>query len=62
LFNATKPIGQTLTKNLAKLLDHYGLKNKIIAYVKDEGSNLYNMTIALRSIVKCEVFGLDEKF
>jgi hypothetical protein len=37
-------------------------RNKIIAYVKDEGSNLNTMTIALKSIVKCEVLGLDESF
>jgi hypothetical protein len=47
---------------LTKLLDQYGLKNKIIAYVKDEGSNLNTMIIVLKSIVKCEIFGLDKKF
>jgi hypothetical protein len=35
---ATKTIQKTLANNLAKLLDQYGLQNKIIAYVKDEGS------------------------
>ncbi len=40
----------------------YGLRNKIIAYVNDEGSNLNIMTNTLKSIVKCEVFGLDESF
>jgi len=44
------------------LFDQYGLRNKIIAYVKDEGSNLNTMTIALKSIVKCEIFHLDESF
>jgi hypothetical protein len=38
------------------------LKNKIIAYVKDEGSNLNTMTIALQFFVKYEVLGLDENF
>ncbi len=37
LFKATKTIGQTLANNLTKLLDQYGLRNIIIAYVKDEG-------------------------
>jgi hypothetical protein len=44
------------------LFDQYGLRNKIITYVKDERSNLNSMTIALKSIVKCEIFGLDESF
>jgi hypothetical protein len=33
---------------------------EIITYVKDKGSNLNEMTIALKSIMKCEVLGLDE--
>jgi len=39
---------QTLANNLIKLLDQYGLRNKIIAYVKDEGSNLNTMTIVMK--------------
>jgi hypothetical protein len=38
LFKATKTIRQTLANNVTNLLDQYGLQNKIIAYVKDEGS------------------------
>ncbi len=45
---------QTLVNNLTKLLDQYGLRNKIIAYVKDEGSNLNTMTIALKFVMKCD--------
>jgi hypothetical protein len=37
LFKANETIGQTLAKNLTKLLDRYDLRKKIIAYVKDEG-------------------------
>jgi hypothetical protein len=47
---------------LTKLFNQYGLRNKIIAYVKDEGSNLNTVTITLKSIVKCEVVGIDEIF
>jgi hypothetical protein len=47
---------------LTKLLDQYGLRNKIIAYVKDEGSNLNIMTIIMKFVVECEVFGLNESF
>jgi len=32
--------GQALAKDLIELLGKYNLKKKIIAYVKDEGSNL----------------------
>jgi hypothetical protein len=46
---------------LTIFFDHYGLKNKIIGYVIDEGSKLNSMTIALKFVVKCEVLGLDEK-
>jgi hypothetical protein len=62
LFEAIKTITQTLANNLTKLLDQYGLRNKIITYVKDEGSNLYSMAIVLKFVVKCEVLGLDESF
>jgi hypothetical protein len=33
-----------------------------ITYVKDEESNLNVMMIILKSIVTCEVLGLDESF
>ncbi len=62
LFEVIKTIGQIVTNNLTKLLDQYGSRNKIIAYVKDEGLNLNTMTIVLKLIIKCEVFGLDESF
>jgi hypothetical protein len=62
LFEAIKTIGQTLANNLTKLFNWYGLRNKIIAHVKDKGSNLNTMTIALKFVVKCEVLGLDESF
>jgi hypothetical protein len=61
LFKATTFIDQALATNLIELLDQYGLKKKI-AYVKNEGSNLTTMTTTLKSIVKCEVLGLDEIF
>jgi hypothetical protein len=46
-FEATKTTCQALSRNLRKLLDSYGLRNKIIIYVKDEGVNLNFMTINL---------------
>jgi hypothetical protein len=47
LFEAIKTISQTLAANLIKLLDQYKLKKQIVAYVKDEGSNLIIMTTTL---------------
>jgi hypothetical protein len=62
LFGATKIIGQVLARNLIDLLDAYGLRNKIITYVKDEGSNLNTLSSALKFVVKCETLGLEESF
>jgi hypothetical protein len=62
LFGAIKITRQTIANNLTKLLDQYGLRNKIITYVKDESSNLNIMKIVLKFVVKCEVPGIDESF
>ncbi len=51
-----------LVRNLTELLDAYGSRNKIIAYVKDKGSNLNTLTNALNFVVKCETLGLEENF
>ncbi len=51
-----------LVRNLIDLLDAYGFRNKIITYMKDEGSNLNTLTNALKSIVKCEILSLEESF
>jgi hypothetical protein len=42
------------------LLDQYGLKNKIIAYVKDEGSNFNIVIVVLKFVIKCEILNLNE--
>jgi hypothetical protein len=55
-------IGQTLVKNLKELLDFYGLSKKIIAYVKNGGTNLNFMTTSLKFVVNCEVLRLEESF
>jgi len=34
----------------------------IIVCLKDEGSNFNAITIALKSIVSCEILGLEESF
>jgi hypothetical protein len=47
---------------LTKLIDQYGLRNKIITHVKNDGSNLNVMSIVLKFVVNCEILGLDESF
>ncbi len=43
-------------------MDSYALRKKNIVYVKDEGSNLNTMTTTLKSIVSCDMLGLEEIF
>ncbi len=62
MFKATKTTNQALANNLTSLFDQYGLKRKIIVYVKNERSNLNAMIITLKSSMKCEIFGLDGSF
>ncbi len=62
MFKVIKIIEQTLAKNFIDLFDAYGLKNKIITYVKGEGSNLNTLTSVLKFVVKCENFNLEESF
>ncbi len=58
LFKATKTTSLAMVRSLIELLDKYGLRKKIITYVKDEGSSLNAMTIVLKAIINCESFCL----
>jgi hypothetical protein len=51
-----------LAKNLIELLDNYALRRKIIIYVEDEISNMNIMIITLKSIISCDMLGLEESF
>jgi hypothetical protein len=62
LFEATKTTRQALAKSLTKLLDKYGLRKKIIVYVKDESSNINVMISAYKFVVNCEFLGIKESF
>jgi len=62
LLKAIETTWQALAKKLTKLLDKYGLRKRLVAYVKDEGSNLKTMIVALKSTISCEYFGLEESF
>jgi hypothetical protein len=50
LFETTKTC--VLSRNLKKFLDSYGLRKKIILYVKDEG-------ITTKDILVCQMISLD---
>ncbi len=41
-------------------MNSYGLSKKIIVYIKDEGVDLNSMTPTFKSVVNCEVLGLEE--
>ncbi len=62
LFEAIKTTRQALAINLNNLLDSFGLRKKIITFVKDEGANLNAMTLTLKSVVSCDTLGLEEIF
>ncbi len=62
MFEAIETTSQTLVRSLIKLLDKYGLRKKINAYVKDEGSNLNAMIIKLKIVVNYESIGLNRAF
>ncbi len=49
-------------KSLINLSYEYGLRNKIITYIKNEGSNLNIMINAPKFVMKCEALGLKENF
>jgi hypothetical protein len=48
--------------HMNEMLATYGLNVKILAYVKDEGSNLSTITSVLTSIIYCGLLGLTTPF
>ncbi len=57
LFGVIETISQAFARNLIELLEKYGLRKKIIIYVKGEGSNLNAMIVTLKSYISYESFG-----
>ncbi len=43
-------------------MDTYELKRKIVTSIEDEGLNVKIMIASLKSIVSCDVLGLEENF
>ncbi len=62
LFETTKITNQALARNLSEFLDSYNLRKKIIIYVKDEGVNLNAITMVLKTIINCDILGVEESF
>ncbi len=60
LFKTIETTRQAFAKNLIEFLNEYGFGNKIIAYLKDEGSN--TLANALKFVVECETLGLEKNF
>jgi hypothetical protein len=56
LFGANDTIGQWLAKQLKAMFESCGFTSKILCYIKDEGTNLENMTSVLKSMISCEAF------
>jgi len=48
--------------NLSNPLYSFGLRKKIIAFVKDEGTNLNAMISTLMSIISYDIMGSEESF
>jgi hypothetical protein len=40
------------------MLEKFGFTSKVLCYVKDEGTNLLNMTTTLKSLISCEALRL----
>ncbi len=53
-----KATGQGLAKQLKVMLEEFDLTSKVLCYVKDEGTNLVIMTIALEFVISCEALSL----
>jgi hypothetical protein len=55
-------VGTIMAKQMKDLLGPFGLLNKVIAFVKDKGTNLKIMTITLKNIISCDMLDLPTPF
>ncbi len=62
LFEVMDDSGPTLAKDLIELLRKYNLREKIIAYVNNESSNLNTMTGVLEFVINCNILGFQGSF
>jgi hypothetical protein len=54
LFEVNKTTRQFIDVQLQSLLEKFGLLQWVIAFVKDEGTNMTTMKTTLHSIIDCE--------
>ncbi len=47
---------------MTEFFDTYGLRKKILVYVKDKGFNLNNMIIVLKSVLNYKALRLEENY
>ena len=62
LFDAPKTSEIALAEIVKPLLEQFKLQTKIIACVKDEGSNLKTLERALSANISCDVLGLQDPY
>jgi hypothetical protein len=62
LFECQKTSGAALAEIVKPLLKNFHLHDKVIAYVKDEGSNLVSLATSLTSVASCPVLGLETPY
>jgi hypothetical protein len=62
LFEVSNTSGVAMAPRLQQLMDNFSLTQKILAYVKNEGSNLQTCANALNSIVLCASLAMMEPF
>jgi hypothetical protein len=55
MFETLNTSGIALAKQMKSPLITYQFTNKVIAYVKDKGTNLNMLTFALISVISCEL-------
>jgi hypothetical protein len=55
MFETLNTSKTTLTKQMKAYLATYQLTNKVIAYLKDKGTNLNMFTSTLTSVIFCEL-------
>ncbi len=62
LFDANDTSGATMAMKLKHVFDKFAFMHKIVAYVKDKGSNLQTCVKALKVVVSCGHLNTIEPF
>jgi len=62
LFEIQNTSGVNIVEQMKSLLGSFGLLDKVMAYVKDEGNNLASLIIALTLIASCSTLKLVSPF